>query len=643
MPRHYIRKSNRASYSEETLQTALTEIRNGRSKASAAKQYNIPRSTLIKRLKKNATPVNLGRFTPTFSSDQEKELCEHIIKMDRIFHGLNIRSLRKLAYDFAELNNISHRFSQDKKLAGKDWVDGFFHRNPQLSLRKPEATSLNRVLGFNKLKVDEFYSNLQSLLDKYKFKSSNIYNMDESGITNVHVPERVISEKGKKQVGRLTSAERGATTTVVCAMSAAGEYIPPMIIFARKRKNDQLMKGAPINSITHLTQSGWMDQDGFLVYLQHFATYAHCSPENPVLLILDGHASHKSLPAILKARELGIHLLTIPPHTSHRLQPLDRTFFGPLKTFYNQECSTFMTNNPGKRITVYDIAELFNKSYLKAATMNNAIKGFQVTGIWPFNDGIFTEADYVNVYNNESSRSLETIPNISLSDIDLPREVTPPPGDPNLHTPREVTPTPEDPKLSEQILDTEQRGNQGSHKLIRSSCSASSSRMSRVEEISPFLIATRSEKEKARKVQKSDILTSTPYKDALEINQQVDEKKRKAVSKKIGSDIRNPITKSTASKQSISKSKANKKSSKAKKYKRAVSCSSSEVSENMSVRDSSDDYDVPIHFCIICKEELADPPDEEMIKCLVCKEWAHEDCTDFEPKKKTYICDFCRN
>ncbi|XP_031344548.1 uncharacterized protein LOC116171711 [Photinus pyralis] len=399
-----------------------------------------------------------------------------------------------------------------------------------------------------------------------------------------------------------------------------------MIIFARKRKNDQLMRGAPVNSVSHLTQSGWMDQEGFIMYLRHFATYSHCSPENPVLLILDGHASHKTLSAILKARELGIQLLTIPPHTSHRLQPLDRTFFGPLNIFYNQECSRFMTNNPGKRISVYDIAELFNKGYLKAATMNNAIKGFQTTGIWPFNNELFTEVDYVNVYDKDkeniinSENTIETHP----PDREQPRETTPPPGDENP---------------LERYLNTPTRNNEKPQEEIPSSCSTKASRLSRVEEISPLPIATRSGQEKGRKVQKSDILTSTPYKDALESPQNVDGKKRKAASKKLDSDNgTKSITKSIGTKPSVSISKPTKKAKKSKKYKRTASSSSSNMSDEMSIRDSSSDDDIPIHFCLICKEQLAEPPDQEIIMCAVCKNWAHEDCTDFEPRKKiTYV------
>ena len=54
--------------------------------------------------------------------------------------------------------------------------------------------------------------------------------MDESGLTSVQKPGKVISVKGKKQVGGLLSGERGQTTTIVCCMSAAGQYLPPMIV-----------------------------------------------------------------------------------------------------------------------------------------------------------------------------------------------------------------------------------------------------------------------------------------------------------------------------------------------------------------------------------------------------------------------------
>jgi hypothetical protein len=57
--------------------------------------------------------------------------------------------------------------------------------------------------------------------------------------------------------------------------------------------------------------------------------------EDPALLILDNYESHLSVTAINVAKENGIVMLTLPPHTSHTLQPLDRTVFGPYKAYYN--------------------------------------------------------------------------------------------------------------------------------------------------------------------------------------------------------------------------------------------------------------------------------------------------------------------
>ena len=44
-----------------------------------------------------------------------------------------------------------------------------------------------------------------------------------------------MTEKGIKQVGSITSAERAELVTVVCAVNAAGNAIPPMFVFPRVR------------------------------------------------------------------------------------------------------------------------------------------------------------------------------------------------------------------------------------------------------------------------------------------------------------------------------------------------------------------------------------------------------------------------
>ena len=64
--------------------------------------------------------------------------------------------------------------------------------------------------------------------------------------------------------------------------------------------------------------------------LPHIAAHTQPSQADPILRLLDSHASHVSLEAVRFCRENGIQLLTFPPHCSHRLQPLDVTMYGPL-------------------------------------------------------------------------------------------------------------------------------------------------------------------------------------------------------------------------------------------------------------------------------------------------------------------------
>ena len=68
---------------------------------------------------------------------QEEELQQYIINMDAAFYGLTIRDIQVIVYEYCERNNVPHRFSKEKKLAGEDFVRGFLKRHKDLSLRKP--------------------------------------------------------------------------------------------------------------------------------------------------------------------------------------------------------------------------------------------------------------------------------------------------------------------------------------------------------------------------------------------------------------------------------------------------------------------------------------------------------------------------
>ena len=125
--------------------------------------------------------------------------------MEKRLFGLTTIDLRKIANQLAVKNGKQHNFNIDKEMAGVDWLKGFLKRHPDLSIRKPEATSAARVMGFDKVSVSKFYQLLGDIYDKYKLTPDKIYNCDETGISNVSKTKcKIIAQKGRKQVGALS-------------------------------------------------------------------------------------------------------------------------------------------------------------------------------------------------------------------------------------------------------------------------------------------------------------------------------------------------------------------------------------------------------------------------------------------------------
>ena len=95
-------------------------------------------------------------------------------------------------------------------MAGVDWMSAFLDRNHDITMPTTEATSIQRAVGFNRVKVAVFYDCLFSIIfsDNARFiPPSQIYNADESGYTVCRKPTKVLTTKAKKGVSGITSGE----------------------------------------------------------------------------------------------------------------------------------------------------------------------------------------------------------------------------------------------------------------------------------------------------------------------------------------------------------------------------------------------------------------------------------------------------
>lgn len=103
------------------------------------------------------------------------------------------------------------------------------------------------------------------------------------------------------------------------------------------------------------------------------------------LLIVDGHGFHLTLRFLNICQSHRILLAVYPPHSTHRLQPLDVSLFRPLAAYYSQSIDDFIRLSQGlATITKRDFFENLYPSFDRALAEANVASGWPKTGIEPF-------------------------------------------------------------------------------------------------------------------------------------------------------------------------------------------------------------------------------------------------------------------
>lgn len=406
MVRNYMRKGNHLKWSEDDMSRAISSVLRGDlGIRAAAGNFNIPVTTLqnrvassrlnqMDRLQENELHFHKSVGHPTvFSEGEEKDIAERLKDLANRGFGCTPLQVRKAAFVYAERRNISNPWGTSKQ-AGADWFAGFMKRNPDISLRKPEGLSKARASGLTKEAVEGFYHIYSRVATDLNLQNNPqlIYNVDESGFPLNNNPSKIIAEKGKREVIKITNVERGENVTVVVCCSASGMFMPPFVIFKGKRFKDVYRKDLPPGTSVEMTESGYINEEVFLLWLHHFQKNR---VQGRCILILDGHVSHCSLQCLEFCRENGIELLCLPPHTTHAIQPLDRAVFKPMKTFYHQAATNYMHNHPDGSITKFVFGHIFTEAWLRSATPAYATKGFECTGIFPYNPNAIPEDRYL--------------------------------------------------------------------------------------------------------------------------------------------------------------------------------------------------------------------------------------------------------
>lgn len=214
---------------------------------------------------------------------------------------------------------------------------------------------------------------------------NRVWNMDETSIYMNKYGKLVIAECGK--AASRTGPNDKENLTILIAANAAGEVATPFAFWPYVRFPEKVIEKKPLHWAYGKSKKGWMTSEVFYEFIANeFIQFLRSSNiEFPVIIFLDGHKSHLSIPLSSFCRENNIIIVCLPPNTTHILQVLDVVHFRPMKLKWEDTLASYRIHNDGKEIQKEDIPNTMQKMY-DAADFSKSLKnGFFVCGLYPWN------------------------------------------------------------------------------------------------------------------------------------------------------------------------------------------------------------------------------------------------------------------
>ena len=369
------------------MRFALADIECGKKKIrEAARFYFIPESSIRAWLYGKVKSKKSGPDT-ILTKEEEKCLVEWCETRQRVAHCVSLTLLKGKVKLICEDRITPFH----EGIPRRSWWYWFQQRHPHLVLRRPEDLDTARAKGLSKEICDQFYRFLTNIYDEGRYPPSRIWNADETGLSAAQTNSsiKVIDIKGSRNISTLNTTNRQWMTILVC-INAMGHSIPNLYISSASRKRQNYVDRYEPGAQMVAQKNGWINEAIFCEWLDHFedSVPGGVSPEKKYLLLVDGHNSHITLDVVTKATSYGIDIALLPPHTSHKLQPLDISIFKSFKTHFYTLKESFKEKNLAWSNGNFDksyLAELASKALKEAFSASNIRAGFRKSGIYPLN------------------------------------------------------------------------------------------------------------------------------------------------------------------------------------------------------------------------------------------------------------------
>jgi len=165
-----------------------------------------------------------------------------------------------------------------------------------------------------------------------------LFNLDETSLRIYHKQNNlVVHPRGDIPFPSL-SKETKLPLSAILTISAAGEALPTILLLPYAKTPVEFVELQNRDIQCYPNRSAWQSISSFNDIMRvhilpsiESVRKAKMMTGRDALLILDGHSSRHNPDLWEECSRRNVHVLSLPSHTSHVLQPLDRTVLASLK------------------------------------------------------------------------------------------------------------------------------------------------------------------------------------------------------------------------------------------------------------------------------------------------------------------------
>lgn len=356
-----------------------------------ARIYYVPWTTLRDRYHGISSRHDIQANSRKLTDLEESVIVRYILDLD----------LRAFPPRRSSVEDMANRILADRNggRVRKNWTTNFVRRQPDLTTRFNRVIDYQRVLSEDPVAYDAWFKLVRNTIAKWGILEEDIYNFDETGFVMGQITsEMVITSVERRNKPRTTQQGNREWATVIQAVASYGYIVPPYIILAGKNhlSSWSYESSLPRDWRIAVTANGWTTNERGVDWLKHFDFHTKPRTKGKYrLLVLDGHESHHSTDFELFCKDNDIITLCMPPHSSHKLQPLDVSCFRPLKRSYSTEIEKLMRIHI-THISKEDFLPAFYNAFRTAMTESNVQAGFRGSGLVPYDpEYVISQLDVV--------------------------------------------------------------------------------------------------------------------------------------------------------------------------------------------------------------------------------------------------------